>query len=171
MFFLGYGLRSWGHLRPIFSNYFFYSNLVSDIFTFLYTLVIIWMQKTSIWYLCTYVFSILLIISHLLHKTLSTFFEAVSLKLAYFAPPNGLGQSFRVNCNYLRCLEYFNMISFVLTSWVISWWQILLVFSRYAPSNFINFFGADWKCFCMLKLNHSISFIITKCGKFTIKRN
>ena len=48
-------------------------------------------------------------------------FLPVTLKLAYFAPLQGVGQSFPVNFNYPRCLENYNMINFWLTSWVTSY--------------------------------------------------
>ena len=70
------------------------------------------------------------------------FFEAVSLKLAYFAPPNGLGQNFPQNYNYSWRVKNSNTISFVLTSLVTSSW--LIIFSRFPPTKFINFWGGGW---------------------------
>ena len=68
-----------------------------------------------------------------------TFFMFCSIKLyqlfwschfevSLLCTPKGLGWSFPVNFNYPKCLENSNMISFVLTNWVTSKWQILLFF-------------------------------------------
>ena len=121
-----------------------------------YTNIYMIVKQTDICYLCICVVGILLLFSHFLHQTLPTFWSC-QLEVSLLCTLKWIGYELSTKLKLPWCEENSNMTSFWLASWVTSSLQIVLFFHVLRQQTLSTFWGAYWKCYCMLKKSPRIN--------------